>query len=85
MFIGAIAALASYLYAKEADPRRRARRALRGMSTSTIADLREGERVRICGFVGAGEKTQLSPVSNAVCVGFRVTVDARPPGGEGES
>jgi hypothetical protein len=74
--VGALAML-GYAWRTWREPRRRARRALAKLKETPIAEVKEGERVRITGVVAARGKTTSSPVGRRPCVGFRLVVEQR--------
>src|SRR5262245_35347951 len=69
------AALALIAWLQWWSPRSKARRALRGMRESRLADVTDGELVRVTCTVAALEETVTSPISGRPCVGFHVCVD----------
>jgi hypothetical protein len=78
------AMLAMYGVSRWLDPRRAARRAIGAVTRTAIAKLKEGERARVSGVVGAIEPVRTSPVGQHPCIGFRLTVERRRAGGSGE-
>jgi hypothetical protein len=71
----AAAGFASYLHLKLRDPRRRARRVIRALPATAIADVEDGARVRVTGIVSAHREPTTAPVSGRPCIGFRLVVD----------
>jgi hypothetical protein len=57
------------------SPRGQARRALKTMKESRLADVKDGERARVTGVVAALDRTLTSPISGRSCVGFHVRVE----------
>src|SRR5580704_11385282 len=68
--------VAGYVIGRWADPRRRARRALDKVGSSSIRELQEGERAHVAGIVGARGATMVSPVGQHPCIGFRLLVQS---------
>jgi hypothetical protein len=67
------------MLAKGADERRRKAvgRALNGLPATPIGAVRDGHWVRIRGRAVAHEPLVTSPVSQRLCIGYRLTVDCR--------
>ena len=83
--IAGVGVLALYAYRSWANPRRMARRAMKNLPATPIAKLAEGERNRVCGVVEAAGPTTTSPVDRQPCIGFRLLIERRKAGGEGET
>jgi hypothetical protein len=82
---GSLATLAGYAFKKWSDPRRRARRAFKGVSDTPIAEILDGDRVRVTGLVGVRGQMTTSPVGQRSCIAFRLVVEAKEYNGSGEA
>jgi hypothetical protein len=59
------------------QPQRRARRVLERAPGKRLWDVRDGDRVRLTGFVRRLRETVVSPVTGRRCVGFRYVIEER--------
>jgi hypothetical protein len=62
------------------EPRRRARRALAAAREVRLADVKNGDRVRVTGLAQALERSLTSPVGRRACIGFQLVVEEQAPG-----
>ena len=82
--VAGVSVLTAYALRRWANPGRMARRSMSGLPITPIAQLVEAERSHICGVAEAAGPTITSPVDRQACIGFRLLIERRKAGGEGE-
>jgi hypothetical protein len=76
-------ALTGYAIGWWFEPKRRARRALTRIQEARLADLRDGDRLRVTGIARARVETTTSPIGQRSCIGFHVVVEEKTSSGAG--
>ena len=77
-------AVGAYLRLARSRRRKAARRAVWGVREAVIADVKDGQMVRITGRAVAREPLRLSPISRRACIGFSLIVDRHDTGSPSE-
>ena len=77
-------AVGAYLRLARSRRRKAARRAVWGVREAAIAEVRDGQMVRITGRAVARGPLRLSPISRRACIGFSLIVDRHDTGSPSE-